>query len=183
MVRRLKEREEEQERRRNVQAPRFSSNSESSIQHGYRAGVRTRYKDRRIELVCLLPVDCEGRYGNWSECSSTCGRGMQTKTFTITVAAAAGGVICTLFPSVFCFVCAFHLRTKQRATETDSPQFTIHSIGRPLQQTTHHPPPQRTTIFSFFFRDSASLQRTLLAQACCLPGPTILAFRFSFFSS
>lgn len=45
--------------------------------------------------VCTTPVDCVGAFGNWTDCSSACGAGQQTRTFTITTAANVFGQACT----------------------------------------------------------------------------------------
>ena len=41
------------------------------------------------DVIC--PVDCEGNFGEGSECSATCGRGTQTRTYSVTTAGAYGG--------------------------------------------------------------------------------------------
>eukprot|EP01048_Picozoa_sp_COSAG05_P027144 COSAG05_NODE_7773_length_771_cov_1.528274_1_plen_186_part_01 len=40
------------------------------------------------------PIDCEGAWGGWGECSATCGGGDRYRTFTVSVASAFGGAQC-----------------------------------------------------------------------------------------
>jgi len=40
------------------------------------------------------PVDCEGSWGQYSDCSATCGTGLQARMFTITQEAMHGGKAC-----------------------------------------------------------------------------------------
>lgn len=37
------------------------------------------------------PVDCKGTFGEWSECSTRCGEGAQTRTYRVTTAAVGSG--------------------------------------------------------------------------------------------
>ena len=41
------------------------------------------------DIIC--PVDCEGSFSEWAGCSTTCGEGTQTRTYSVTTAAAHGG--------------------------------------------------------------------------------------------
>jgi len=41
------------------------------------------------------PIDCDGSFGDFSECSLSCGNGTQAKTFSVTTPAAHGGENCT----------------------------------------------------------------------------------------
>ena len=43
---------------------------------------------------CAQPVDCVGNWSNWTGCSAGCGGGTQTRTYTVTTAAANGGKAC-----------------------------------------------------------------------------------------
>lgn len=40
------------------------------------------------------PVDCEGTWGQWSDCTEPCGGGQETRSFLISTASAAGGQAC-----------------------------------------------------------------------------------------
>ena len=40
------------------------------------------------------PVDCEGAFGDWTECSKTCGGGKKTREYSIIAHAAHGGSAC-----------------------------------------------------------------------------------------
>jgi hypothetical protein len=42
----------------------------------------------------LVPIDCVGAWGNWSDCNTTCGGGIQDRNYTVTVPAMYGGVEC-----------------------------------------------------------------------------------------
>ena len=44
----------------------------------------------------VLPVDCIGAFSAWGACSAACGGGSQSRTFTISTAATAGGQPCAL---------------------------------------------------------------------------------------
>ena len=46
------------------------------------------------------PIDCIGSYGEFSECSSTCGGGTKTKTYKITTQAQYGGETCPISPPI-----------------------------------------------------------------------------------
>ena len=46
------------------------------------------------------PIDCEGSYGEFSECSATCGGGTRTKTYEITTPAQHGGTPCPISPPI-----------------------------------------------------------------------------------
>ena len=49
-------------------------------------------------LLAPKKIDCEwNEYGQWSECSRTCGDGLQTRNRTIKTLAANGGAECTGF--------------------------------------------------------------------------------------
>jgi len=54
------------------------------------------------EQPCKLqscPVDCAGSWGQWDKCSTTCGAGSQSRSFSITTKAAYGGVACPTTPA------------------------------------------------------------------------------------
>jgi len=40
------------------------------------------------------PIDCIGSWGDWSQCTESCGGGIQTRAFTVSVAAQNGGREC-----------------------------------------------------------------------------------------
>ena len=44
----------------------------------------------------LVPIDCVGAWGNWSDCDTTCGGGLEMRNYTVTVPAAHGGVECDI---------------------------------------------------------------------------------------
>lgn len=44
------------------------------------------------------PVDCEGTWGGWGECSATCGGGTQIRKFSVTNPGSAGGRGCPASP-------------------------------------------------------------------------------------
>ena len=48
----------------------------------------------------LISIDCEGSYGEFSECSATCGGGTRTKTYDITTPAQNGGTPCPTSPPI-----------------------------------------------------------------------------------
>ena len=52
--------------------------TEESAHHGCNA-----------DIIC--PVDCEGSFSEWAECSTTCGEGTQTRTYRVTTTASHGG--------------------------------------------------------------------------------------------
>eukprot|EP01051_Picozoa_sp_SAG22_P001814 SAG22_NODE_75_length_22256_cov_45.062960_1_plen_528_part_10 len=41
--------------------------------------------------ACLVPVDCAGNWGPWSDCSAACAGGDRSKTYQVVTAAADGG--------------------------------------------------------------------------------------------
>ena len=47
-----------------------------------------------LEEVASCPVDCDGNWSGWSQCSKSCGPGVQTRTFTVTQQPAHGGKAC-----------------------------------------------------------------------------------------
>lgn len=52
----------------------------------------TDFQACRADISC--PVDCDGSWSNWGECSATCGSGSRTQTFKIQLFASNGGVSC-----------------------------------------------------------------------------------------
>ena len=46
------------------------------------------------------PIDCEGSYGEFSQCSKTCGGGTKTKPYEITTPAQHGGTPCPISPPI-----------------------------------------------------------------------------------
>jgi hypothetical protein len=40
------------------------------------------------------PINCEGKWSSWSNCSKSCGGGTQSRTYTVTTPAAHGGAGC-----------------------------------------------------------------------------------------
>ena len=46
------------------------------------------------------PIDCEGSYGEFSQCSKTCGGGTRIKTYEITTPAQHGGTPCPISPPI-----------------------------------------------------------------------------------
>jgi len=44
------------------------------------------------------PVDCAGTWSDWSECTATCGGGMQSSKFEVTNPGSAGGKLCPASP-------------------------------------------------------------------------------------
>ena len=49
---------------------------------------------RDCDFTCPPPVNCEGSWGSYGSCSASCGGGTQSRTYTITTAAAHGGSSC-----------------------------------------------------------------------------------------
>ena len=47
------------------------------------------------EVTAIQPVDCEGYWGDWGNCSKDCGGGTQTRKYTISKGAENGGQACT----------------------------------------------------------------------------------------
>ena len=48
-----------------------------------------------MKYIITVLVDCAwGDFGEWTECSATCGTGTQTRTRTEATAAAHGGTAC-----------------------------------------------------------------------------------------
>jgi len=46
------------------------------------------------DVPAVIPVDCVGGWGEWSECSTSCGDGTQSRTYSIEVEADHGGTQC-----------------------------------------------------------------------------------------
>ena len=43
-----------------------------------------------------LPIDCKwSEYGDWAQCSATCGKGMRERTRTVVQEASNGGAECS----------------------------------------------------------------------------------------
>ena len=58
--------------------------------------------DKRT-ISCNLtpcPINCIGSYGEFNECSATCGPGTKTKTYKITTQAQYGGITCPISPPI-----------------------------------------------------------------------------------
>ena len=54
-------------------------------------GIATSFE---VQSYPPLPIDCEGDWAPWSDCSSLCAGGTQARTYAITIPAAHGGQLC-----------------------------------------------------------------------------------------
>mgnify|MGYP000415408790 CR=1 FL=1 len=63
-----------------------------------RAGAPVALRDSQRQLDSLRDIDCFGRFSKWDECSSTCGQGVQQRTFKVLRVASTsdGGKPCDL---------------------------------------------------------------------------------------